>query len=115
MTKRVCVVVADAYLRLGYCGPVCPERVSIGDKLKWPNAYSWRRSLSREKRKAKSLLGAANSLAKRGSPPTIARTIRGAFNKLKKTREVFWSGRPDSNRRPPAPKARAETLSSWFV
>ena len=26
-----------------------------------------------------------------------------------------WSGRPDLNRGPPAPKASAETLSSWFV
>jgi len=28
---------------------------------------------------------------------------------------MFWSGRPDLNRGPPAPKARAETLGSWFV
>ena len=27
----------------------------------------------------------------------------------------WWSGRPDLNRGPPAPKARVETLSSWFV
>ena len=33
--------------------------------------------------------------------------VDGAFNKLKKTREMFWSGRPDLNRRPPAPKAGA--------
>ncbi len=31
--------------------------------------------------------------------------VNGAFNKLKKTREMFWSGRPDLNRGPPAPKA----------
>ena len=27
----------------------------------------------------------------------------------------LWSGRPDLNRGPPAPKVNAETLSSWFV
>jgi hypothetical protein len=31
--------------------------------------------------------------------------VNGAFNKLRKTREIFWSGRPDLNRGPPAPKA----------
>jgi hypothetical protein len=31
--------------------------------------------------------------------------VNGAFNMLKKTREMFWSGRPDLNRGPPAPKA----------
>jgi hypothetical protein len=41
--------------------------------------------------------------------------VNGVFNKLKKTREMFWSGRRDLNSGPPAPKARAETLSSWFV
>ncbi len=33
--------------------------------------------------------------------------VNGAFNKQKKTREMFWSGRPDLNRGPPAPKAGA--------
>src|SRR5438093_13009898 len=31
---------------------------------------------------------------------------RSLFN-LKRIREIFWSGRPDLNRRPPAPKAGA--------
>src|SRR5260221_12578871 len=31
--------------------------------------------------------------------------VNGAFNKLKKTREMFWSGRRDLNSGPPAPKA----------
>jgi hypothetical protein len=31
--------------------------------------------------------------------------VTRAFDKLKKIREMFWSGRPDLNRRPPAPKA----------
>src|SRR6266852_702394 len=33
--------------------------------------------------------------------------VKRAFDKLKKTREMFWSGRPDLNRGPPAPKAGA--------
>src|SRR5260221_538259 len=33
--------------------------------------------------------------------------VNGALNKLKKTREMFWSGRPDLNRGPPAPKSGA--------
>src|SRR5580700_6524006 len=35
------------------------------------------------------------------------RGVNGAFNNLKKIREMFWSGRPDLNRGPPAPKAGA--------
>src|SRR5258705_8597411 len=31
--------------------------------------------------------------------------VNGAFNKLTKTREMFWSGRRDLNSGPPAPKA----------
>jgi hypothetical protein len=31
--------------------------------------------------------------------------VKRAFDKLKKIREMFWSGRPDLNRGPPAPKA----------
>jgi len=38
--------------------------------------------------------------------------VNGAFNKLKKTREMFWSGRPDLNRRPPAPKPAGLFLGS---
>jgi hypothetical protein len=37
--------------------------------------------------------------------PQMGVGVNGAFNKLKKTREMFWSGRPDLNRGPPAPKA----------
>jgi hypothetical protein len=33
--------------------------------------------------------------------------VKRAFDKLKQIREIFWSGRPDSNRGPPAPKAGA--------
>ena len=33
--------------------------------------------------------------------------MKRAFNKLKKIREMFWSGRGDLNSRPPAPKAGA--------
>ena len=38
--------------------------------------------------------------------------VTGTFNNLKKTQKMFWSGRPDLNLGPPAPKASAETLSS---
>ena len=31
--------------------------------------------------------------------------VKRAFDKLKQIREIFWSGRPDSNRGPPALKA----------
>src|SRR5438552_14697500 len=31
---------------------------------------------------------------------------------LKRIREIFWSGRPDLNRRPPAPKAGVLSLGS---
>jgi hypothetical protein len=41
--------------------------------------------------------------------------VEGGFAKLKEIGAIFWSGRPDLNSGPPAPKARAETLSSWFV
>jgi hypothetical protein len=37
--------------------------------------------------------------------PQMGVGVNGAFNKLKKTREIFWSGRRDSNSGPPAPKA----------
>jgi hypothetical protein len=39
--------------------------------------------------------------------PQMGFEVNGAFNRLKKTREMFWSGRPDLNRGPPAPKAGA--------
>ena len=39
--------------------------------------------------------------------PQMVVEVNGAFNKPKKTREMFWSGRPDLNRGPPAPKAGA--------
>src|ERR1700730_8935728 len=39
--------------------------------------------------------------------PQMEVWVNGAFNKLKKTREMFWSGRPDLNRGPPAPNAGA--------
>src|SRR5882672_10859609 len=39
--------------------------------------------------------------------PQMGVGVNGAFNKLKKTREMFWSGRRDSNSGPPAPKAGA--------
>jgi hypothetical protein len=38
--------------------------------------------------------------------------VNGAFNKLKKTCEMFWSGRPDLNRGPPAPKPGVLPLGS---
>jgi len=41
--------------------------------------------------------------------------VNGAFIKLKKTREMFWSGRPDLNRGAPAPKAAVRMLSDWSV
>jgi hypothetical protein len=41
------------------------------------------------------------------SHPADQKGVNGGFNKLKKTREMFWSGRPDLNRGPPAPKAGA--------
>src|SRR3984957_14253128 len=39
--------------------------------------------------------------------PQMEVGVNGAFNKLKKTREMFWSGRRDLNSGPPAPKAGA--------
>src|ERR1700687_5998385 len=36
--------------------------------------------------------------------PQMGVGVDGAFNKLKKTREMFWSGRRDLNSEPPAPK-----------
>src|SRR5277367_1999214 len=33
--------------------------------------------------------------------------VKNIFYKLKKIRKILWSGRPDSNRGPPAPKAGA--------
>jgi hypothetical protein len=44
--------------------------------------------------------------------PQIGGEVNVAFNKLKKTREMFWSGRRDLNSGPPAPKARAISLGS---
>src|SRR5882762_8387542 len=44
--------------------------------------------------------------------PQMGGGVNGAFNKLKKTREMFWSGRPDSNRGPPAPKPAELSLGS---
>ena len=41
--------------------------------------------------------------------------VQSGFAKPKIMRKMFSSGRPDLNRGPPAPKVRAETLSSWFV
>src|SRR5258708_2216178 len=39
-------------------------------------------------------------------PPVCQNSeVNGAFSKLKKTREMFWSGRRDLNSGPPAPKA----------
>src|SRR5882762_10569368 len=38
--------------------------------------------------------------------------VNGAFNKLKKTPEMFWSGRPDLNRGPPASKPAGLSLGS---
>src|SRR5216684_7804578 len=38
--------------------------------------------------------------------------VKGAFDKLKKIREMFWSGRPDLNRGPPAPKSGVLPLGS---
>src|SRR5258708_6027350 len=38
---------------------------------------------------------------------TVGFSVKGAFNKLKKTREMFWSGRRDLNSGPPAPNAGA--------
>jgi hypothetical protein len=38
--------------------------------------------------------------------------VNGAFNKLKKTREMFWSGRRDLNSGPPAPKAGGPLITS---
>jgi hypothetical protein len=43
------------------------------------------------------------------------RGVNGAFNNLKKIREMFWSGRPDLNRGPPAPKVNSKMLSSCLV
>src|SRR5882724_3012363 len=39
--------------------------------------------------------------------PQMGFEVNGAFNMLKKTREMFWSGRRDLNSGPPAPKAGA--------
>jgi hypothetical protein len=41
--------------------------------------------------------------------------VNRASDKLKKMREMFWSGRADLNRGPPAPKAVAKNLSCWSV
>ena len=43
----------------------------------------------------------------RAGIPQMGLEVNGAFNKLKKTREMFWSGRRDLNSGPPAPKAGA--------
>jgi hypothetical protein len=51
----------------------------------------------------------------RAGIPQMGVGVNGAFNKLKKTREMFWSGRRDLNSGPPAPKAVAKNLSHWFV
>ena len=44
--------------------------------------------------------------------PQMGGGVNGAFNKLKKTREMFWSGRRDLNPGPPAPKAGVLSLGS---
>ena len=44
--------------------------------------------------------------------PQMEVGVNGAFNKLKKTREMFWSGRRDLNSGPPAPKAGVISLGS---
>src|SRR5271154_1445572 len=41
--------------------------------------------------------------------------VKKALDKPKKIRQMFWSGRPDLNRRPPAPKVNSKTLSSCLV
>ena len=41
--------------------------------------------------------------------------VNRASDKLKKMREMFWSGRPDLNRGPPAPKVNSKMLSSCLV
>src|SRR5260370_34639912 len=50
---------------------------------------------------------------------TVGFSVKGAFNKLKKTREMFWSGRRDLNSGPPAPKAgglpKTTVLFSTFL
>src|ERR1700676_356124 len=38
--------------------------------------------------------------------------VKWSFDKPKKIREMFWSGRPDSNRGPPAPKPAGLSLGS---
>ena len=40
--------------------------------------------------------------------------VNGAFNKLKKTQKMFWSGRRDLNSGPPLPKAGVRTeIQRW--
>ena len=41
--------------------------------------------------------------------------VNRASDKLKKMRGMFWSGRPDLNRWPPAPKVNSRMLSSCLV
>ena len=41
--------------------------------------------------------------------------VNRASDKLKKMRGMFWSGRADLNRGPPAPKVNSKTLSSCLV
>jgi hypothetical protein len=41
--------------------------------------------------------------------------VKRALDKLKKIRELLWSGRPDLSRRPPAPKINSRMLSSCLV
>src|SRR5713101_2475982 len=53
-----------------------------------------------------------NSITCKTEPPayensTVQFGMKSGFDKLKKIHEMFWSGRPDSNRGPPAPKAGA--------
>jgi hypothetical protein len=38
--------------------------------------------------------------------------VKSASDQLKEIRKMFWSGRPDLNRRPPAPKAGVLPLGS---
>jgi hypothetical protein len=42
-----------------------------------------------------------------GRIPQYEFSVNGPSDKLKTIREMFWSGRPDLNRGPPAPKTRA--------
>jgi hypothetical protein len=45
----------------------------------------------------------------------VKNRVKRKSYKLKKIREMFWSGRPDLNRGPPAPKVNSTMLSSCLV